>query len=343
MVALGLLLAACPAAGGSVSNQIIGDATDNILIGTAKDNLIDGLGGNDTLYGGGGADTFRFSGSFGLDRIGIDGSPDTHLEASDTLEFIATEALSYSYSGTDVAVTQGSNQVTIYDANVASGAQNVGGRQESRVDFRLQQGTTIYNVIVGTTGNDLVLHTTNPPATTRLLGGSGADLLLGLDGSDRLEGREGTDILLGGAGTDDIQGNEGNDRLIAGAGSDVLYGGGDTNDLDSGGRNDNAQGSDTFLFEAGFGSDNIGAYANSTIYAYGIDASDRLQFTANEALALAWSMNAAGDHTLTITQESNSVTIHGASDATSDGGFRIMWNGITERVDSTTDLMVDGN
>ena len=335
------MLIGCPAAGGSASNQIIGDATDNILIGTAEDNLIDGLGGNDTLYGGGGADTFRFSGSFGLDRIGIDGSPDTHLEASDTLAFIATEALSYSYSGTDVTIAQGSNQVTIYSANVASGAQRVGGRQESQVDFRLQQGTTTYNVIVGTVANDFSGNI-NPALTTILLGGREGDLILGLDGSDVLEGREGADELWGGAGVDDILGNEGNDRLIGGAGNDFLHGGGNSNDPGSSGRNDNAQGSDTFLFEAGFGSDSIGIYATSTTYSYGIDASDRLQFTANEALALAWSMNAVGDHTLTISQGSNSVTIHGASDATSDGGFTIMWNGITERVDSTTDLMVDG-
>ena len=331
------MLIGCPAAGGSASNQIIGDATDNILIGTAEDNLIDGLGGNDTLYGGGGADTFRFSGSFGLDRIGIDGSPDTHLEASDTLAFIATEALSYSYSDTDVTIAQGSNQVTIYSANTASYAQNVGGRQESRVDFRLQQGATAYNVIVGTIDSDTVSGG-DPSTTTRLLGGSAADLLWGLDGNDSLYGEEGADILLGGDGLDGLEGGMGNDILQGGPGSDELYGGEAA--LSTG---DDAQGSDTFLFETGFGTDMIGAFGGVAFASYGLDSSDTLRFIDSSALRLAWSMNAAGDHTLTITQGSDSVTIHGASDATSDGGFTIMWNGITERVDSTTDLVVDGS
>ena len=323
----------------SIENLLGSDFADT-LIGDAMANILEGGAGNDTLRGAAGADTFRFSGSFGTDSIGTSANAD--IATSDSLEFSDRAALSYSYSGTDVTIAQGSNRVTIYDANTASGARQAGGRQESLVDFRLQQGATAYNVIVGTTGNDLRVSGT-PENTTVLQGRSAADLLLGLDGNDIMIGNEGADILLGGAGVDNVTGSAGDDFLQGGPGNDFLFGGGSNNDPDSGGRNDNAQGSDTFLFEAGFGSDNIGDYSSSTVYRYAIDASDRLQFTANEALTLAWTRNDASDDTLTITQGTNSVTIHGASDATSDGGFRIMWNGITERVDSTTDLMVDGS
>ena len=323
----------------SIENLLGSDFADT-LVGDAMANILEGGAGNDTLRGAAGADTFRFSGSFGTDSIGTGANAD--IATSDSLEFSDRAALSYSYSGTDVTMAQGSNQVTIYSANVASGARQAGARQESRVDFRLQQGTTAYNVIVGTAANDSG-SSPDPAAVTVLRGGSAADLLLGLDGGDIMFGNEEADILIGGTGIDTMHGGVGNDFLRGGPGNDNLYGGGDNNDPDSGGRNDNAQGSDTFLFEAGFGSDSIGFFFSAGNYAYGIDASDRLQFTANEALTLAWARNDASDDTLTITQGTNSVTIHGASDATSDGGFRIMWNGMTERVDSTTDLVVDGN
>ena len=333
------------------SGDANGDSYSSIenLRGSPYHDTLSGNSANNILEGLAGADTFRFGGSFGLDSIGTGANAD--IATSDSLEFSDRAALSYSYSATDVSITQGSNRVTIYSANVASGAQNVGARQESLVDFRLQQGTTTYNVVVGTTGSDGVLHTTNPALTTTLYGGSGADLILGLDDDDQLYGEEGADELWGGAGVDEIQGDEDNDRLIGGAGIDILYGGGKTNDLDSGGRDDNAQGSDTFLFEAGFGGDFIGFFLAPTSFRIGIDASDILEFTDNSPLMLAW-IDQSGiganpsdgiSNDLRITQGSNSVTIIFATDATSDGGFRIMWNGITERVDSTTDLVVDGN
>ena len=323
----------------SIENLLGSDFADT-LVGDAMANILEGGAGNDTLRGAAGADTFRFSGSFGTDSIGTGANAD--IATSDSLEFSDRAALSYSNSGTDVTMAQGSNQVTIYSANVASGARQAGSRQESLVDFRLQQGTTIYNVIVGTTGHDFA-SSTDPSFTTNLHGGRAADIIMGLDGGDLIFGREGSDRLIGGDDNDEMIGGEGDDLLVGGSGDDDLYGGGQSNDAGSGGRNDNAQGSDTFLFEAGFGSDDIGRYSSSTVYRYAIDASDRLQFTANEALVLAWARNDASDDTLTITQGTNSVTIHGASDATSDGGFTIMWNGMTERVDSTTDLMVDGS
>ena len=319
----------------SIENLLGSDFADT-LVGDAMANILEGGAGNDTLRGAAGADTFRFSGSFGTDSIGTGANAD--IATSDSLEFSDRAALSYSNSGTDVTMAQGSNQVTIYSANVASGARQAGSRQESLVDFRLQQGTTAYHVVIGTAGNDDTFSNDFPESATILQGGRERDLILGLDGSDIMLGREGADILLGGDGLDGLIGAMGNDFLQGGPGNDELYGG-----EAAFGAGDDAQGSDTFLFEDGFGTDAIGAFGGVSFASYGIDSSDTLRFSDPSALRLAWSMNAAGDHTLTITQGSDSVTIHGASNATSDGGFTIIWNGMTERVDSTTDLVVDGS
>ena len=309
------------ASGDSYSSieNLLGSPFADTLSGNAMANILDGLGGNDTLYGAGGNDSFRFSASFGTDSIGSDSSSD--INVGDTVVFTASEALSFSYSGTNITVAQGSNQVTIYNANTANNARTVGGRQESLVDFMLQQGTDTYNVIVGTAGDDN-RGDANPALTTSMRGGR-AD-----------------DILLGGAGNDVIFGFEGNDRLVGGSGNDVLYGDGESI---------NGQGSDSFLFESNFGSDTIGAiFRSSTVFA-GMDSSDRLEFLDNSPLTLSWvdQQSDRGDtdgavNDLRISQGSNSVVVITATAATGNGGFSIIWNNITERVDSTTDTVVDG-
>ncbi len=321
-------------------DQIIGsDVTsdDDTLRGTAANELLDGLAGNDTLYGGGGADIFCFSGSFGMDSIGTDSSSDTHLESSDQLYFTASAAFSYSYSGTDITIGQGSHSLTVYDANRTSGEETVGGRIESLADFGLRQGSSNWQVIVGTAARDIT-----GISNRTLLGGMSADIIWGLDGEDNIVGREGADILLGGADSDTILGSEDDDLLIGGPGSDILYGGGNLSEASLGGSADNAQGSDTFVFGSNFGNDGIGSAG--FLDSYGIDAADTLEFTDTGALTLSWGApDSGGDQVLTITQGSDTVTVAGANEALSGAGFAIEWNGITERVDSTTDLMVDGS
>ena len=316
----------------SAIENLRGSPSDDTLSGDAANNILEGLAG---------ADTFRFSDGFGMDSIGRDG--DSDIESGDTVELTNMAELSFSYNNTDLIIMQGSNEIMIYDANTVSGARLVGGRQESFVDFILQQESRRYNVIVGSPGADGSFLLPNPANTRILVGSSAIDIIFGLDGNDTLTGYEEADVLYGGAGGDNIEGNEGDDILIGGPGDDSLYGGGTTNDPNTDGRLDNAQGSDIFIFDGNFGTDSIGFYVNSAVHVYAIDSTDTLQFRNTASLALAWGTNTNGDHTLTITQGGNSVTVHGASDATSDGGFQIMWNGMTEQVDSTTDLMVDGS
>jgi len=58
-----------------------------------------------------------------------------------------------------------------------------------------------------------------------LEGNHGADQLLGGKGRDDLDGGRGADVLRGGRGADELHGNRGADRLIGGPGSDDLAGG----------------------------------------------------------------------------------------------------------------------
>jgi len=84
--------------------------------------------------------------------------------------------------------------------------------------------------------------------TDLLFGELGDDLMLGGNGGDRLEGNLGEDTLDGGSGDDELFGGNGAfaDTLTGGTGNDTLFG---------------EQGADTFVFENGFGVDEIRDFA----------------------------------------------------------------------------------
>jgi serralysin len=60
-----------------------------------------------------------------------------------------------------------------------------------------------------------------------IVGGIGADVIVGDGAANRLSGTTGNDILWGRAGVDQLEGGAGGDRLNGGAGNDVLIGGAD--------------------------------------------------------------------------------------------------------------------
>ena len=84
---------------------------------------------------------------------------------------------------------------------------------------------------IGTTGNDLLLGTTERDflsggdGNDELDGGNGNDVLHGGAGNDKLDGGNGNDVLHGGTGHDRLNGGAGNDVLVGGTGFDILYGG----------------------------------------------------------------------------------------------------------------------
>ncbi len=93
-------------------------------------------------------------------------------------------------------------------------------------------GDNLANVLQGGAGNDT------------LMGAGGNDTIHGDAGNDTISGGDGNDTLKGFAGIDTIHGGLGNDTIEGGAGDDVLGNAAD-------------EGSDTFVFAPGHGSDVI--------------------------------------------------------------------------------------
>jgi Ca2+-binding RTX toxin-like protein len=146
--------------------------------------------------------------------------------------------------------------------------------------FNIIQGTSGNDVLNGTANNDLIEalagnDTVNGFASNdSLLGNDGVDLLFGNAGNDTLEGGNGVDTLRGGAdndllrgnsGVDILSGNNGNDVLVGGSGNDNLRGDGGNDTLDGGNGNDSlfgAAGGDFFTLRAGQGIDSIFDYSD---------------------------------------------------------------------------------
>jgi len=113
----------------------------------------------------------------------------------------------------------------------------------------------------GGDGNDILL---GGDGNDTLLGDAGADVLDGGAGDDKLSGGDGDDVLTGGEGADSLNGDAGNDLLDGGTGNDALYGGAGNDTLTGGAGNDyleGGSGADTYVYNAGDGSDTISAYA----------------------------------------------------------------------------------
>lgn len=89
---------------------------------------------------------------------------------------------------------------------------------EALFDTATQMGSAF-----GYGGNDTLTGT--DLSNDFLYGGSGQDVLAGLQGDDFLFGQSGNDVLNGGEGRDQLFGGTGNDTLDGGAGANLLDGG----------------------------------------------------------------------------------------------------------------------
>jgi Ca2+-binding RTX toxin-like protein len=92
----------------------------------------------------------------------------------------------------------------------------------------------------------------------RIVGSSGADVILGLGGNDMLQGLQGNDRVDGGDVADTIRGDEGDDTLLGGNGNDSLLGGSGNDTLTGGTGND--------LLEGGAGFDRLEGNAGSDTF-----------------------------------------------------------------------------
>jgi hypothetical protein len=91
-----------------------------------------------------------------------------------------------------------------------------------------------------------------------ILGGAGADSILGLDGNNTVNGGIGDDTLVGGDGADSLIGDANADLLLGGEGADTLWGGGRSDTLIGGNGHDRLfSNNDSDLLIGGAGNDTL--------------------------------------------------------------------------------------
>jgi Ca2+-binding RTX toxin-like protein len=95
------------------------------------------------------------------------------------------------------------------------------------------------------------------PGADDIIGYASSDQISGGDGNDRVWARAGNDSVVGGAGNDQLMGEGGNDTLEGGTGNDLLIGGDETSGAWNGTNYYSGQGNDTYRFGRGDGQDTI--------------------------------------------------------------------------------------
>ena len=267
-----------------------GTSGNDTLYGTEGADTLDGLDGNDYLYGEEGAD--RLVGGPGNERLyGADGDDtlysgtgDDRIEGgngTDAYLFVAgwgSDTISnYDYSGdgtptpdavifgygvdaADITVSRVSSDMILRHSNGTDALRvtsHFSGERYQVDSVRFGDGT------VWTAAELFAMSQQGTAGDDSLYGTDAADdTLRGLDGNDYLYGEDGNDLLYGDGDDDRLYGDNGMDTLHAGTGDDRLEGGYDT---------------DTYVFEAGWGSDTIYNYDWSSD---GSETPDRILFGA---------------------------------------------------------------
>ncbi|MBV7296735.1 calcium-binding protein [Enterovibrio paralichthyis] len=170
-----------------------GSDLDENLAGTNGDDFINGMDGKDTIVAFGGDDLI----------LGDDIPLSDYLDVSNEVFLDTASTLYESLKARDLT------WLTSEDIQLAA--------------FNIQQfvinNPSFFNEIATIGDNDFIV------------GGSGADTIMGGAGDDFLGGGQGDDVLVGVAGNNDLLGGTGSDILIGGIGNDRLFGGDDSDYL----------------------------------------------------------------------------------------------------------------
>lgn len=170
--------------GNDLNNEIEGGSSNDTLTGGDGWDYLIGRGGSDALYGGNDGDTL--DGGAGADQLEGNDGDDVYL-----VDDSGDNVVELSGEGTDLVYT------TLASYTLGANVENLD-----------------YNSFTGNftgTGNTL---------DNDIFGGSGTDILSGLDGNDELRGEGGADTLLGGDGDDLLVGGNGTDTSTGGNGAD---------------------------------------------------------------------------------------------------------------------------
>lgn len=244
-----------------------GDGTDVLQGGAGADTLYAFGDGDDILYGGAGDDRLHaFGGSTGVTMDGGEGDDYVRVQTTDNVSLVGGEGIDtldlsgiYS-SGSDFSdfevIIAGSGNDT-FDSSEYSGRSLINGGDgddyfvytdegmpaidgdsgldildfsaiSTGLDFSVDSDDDIANIekFIGGSGDDTLTS-----SSTYLIGGDGADTIVGgnLD-QFILGGQDGSDLLVGGAGDDTIDGGAvgstsyfGDDTMTGGEGADVFH------------------------------------------------------------------------------------------------------------------------
>ncbi len=244
-------------------DAVDGGADNDLLLGEAGADTVAGVGGDDTIYGGsqndslsGGDGEDLILGETGNDTVtggaGRDllrgGAGDDSLAGDAGDDLILGETGNDSLSGGDDAdVMEGGlgNDTIAGDAGLdtllgGAGTDSLSGGAD---DDLLRAGGGTSNVLDGGTGADRIFGADVAGLLGDLiLGGDGADTILGFAGNDTIDAGDGADSVLGGRGADSLTGGTGRDTLWGEADDDTLAGGDDLDQLLGGIGNDRLAG-----------------------------------------------------------------------------------------------------
>ncbi|KQI69496.1 hypothetical protein AN189_03580 [Loktanella sp. 3ANDIMAR09] len=252
-----------------------GDGNDHVLAGTGNDTIRGGTG-DDSLFGQAGSD--EIFGGDGNDIIdGGDGGTD-----ADTL---------FGGAGNDELIGDDGNDTL------------VGGSGD---DQQFGNGGDDSFVVGNDFGNDLIIGGETQEVTGDVLDAAATDqnLTLDLTQGGAANGESGTlsngaqtltfaeiEAVRLGSGNDTVLGSSDDDSVASGAGNDTLTGGAGNDSLSG------ESGDDSFVFDDGFGQDNIDGGTQTT--------ADRLDATAVDADT---TLTLTGTGTGTLTQAANNVS-----------------------------------
>lgn len=211
--------------GGPGDDTLTGDKNANVIFGEKGDDLIIASLGNDTLIGGTGKDTVTYAPFSVAVTINLDAGTADYMNGKiaeqDTLTKIqnvigtAKNDIILGNSADNI-LEGGAGNDTLDGGDGKDTASYAGATAAVTVDLRIQDGSAQNTKGAGI---DTLLNFEN------LLGGKGADTLIGDDNDNVLEGGAGNDTLIGNDGHDWLDGGDGNDILIGGAGDDFMTGG----------------------------------------------------------------------------------------------------------------------
>jgi Ca2+-binding RTX toxin-like protein len=213
--------------GGDGADQMAGERGSDVLRGDAGDDVLDGdelacaspVGSDtdaDTLDGGAGADILRgcrgndtLTGGTGTDTVTGGKGNDTINEGSRLRGGAGADSISGG-EGTDTVS---------YAGSIAAVRISPNGTADDGVSGEGDNVPLDIEVMVGGSGADTIVGAHRAEV---LRGGSGNDSLSGNGNDDSLFGESGDDFLSGGGGNDALDGGSGRDSCTGGGGSNTL-------------------------------------------------------------------------------------------------------------------------